>query len=921
MRLEKGSIIGQYQVLDKLGEGGMGEVYRAYDSNLRRDVALKVIRAEYTNNPELLAAFKAEALTASKLNHQNILTIYDFKPIHGLLLMVMEYVDGRTLRQCISEKALDLRDALGIAIQVAEALKEAHEAGVVHRDVKPENIMLRKGHVKILDFGIAKLIPKPQDGDGPPTVLMPRDDAPATVTQREDSIARTKENPGSPSYMSPEQWKGYRVDAKTDIWSLGVVLYEMVTGRRPFMVMGEKTLKNVIIEDDPEPLRYPVPAVSAALQSIIDKALRKDLRERYQSVEEMLRDLQKLKWRIDNPEIVIPVPSPVPPSPAPVGAVEFIKSKKIVLGATILVVLAVAVAAIFWPRPGPASHQGATPQETTNQTWRPKSHLTSTDNVTRAATSPDGNFFVYGTSDAAGNQSLWLGTVNGTERRPIALPAQVQYDALTFSRDGRSIYYVEYGKNSSKGTLYRSSFQGGPRISIMQNVPESFTFTLSPDAARLAFVRYLPAEQKSELVVADASNGREQAVLNTRPEPLRYVGGPPLHFLGGPAWSPDGNVIVWAVRNPETGEMSLVSVRVVDGKEVASTAYKWRFVRQISWLSDSSLLVLSALKEYGPYQIWKISYPGGVSEPIITDLNNYESLSLMSNQAAMIAVQAELITNVYVAEAGAEDKPSKIVPDNGSHNDYWGFAWTGEGKILYETTKGEGREQDLWVMDSNGANPRQLTSGAGANFDPTVTPDGRHVVFASDRAGHINIWRIDADGANPRQLTQGMRDFAPQISPDGKWVAYTSEVGGGLSIWKVSIDGGRPVQLTQKLSRWPAWSPDGGRIACFYEDNDSMKLAVISSEGGQALNLLDLPPTVNKWAEIRWRPGGQALTYIDTRDGVSNIRSKPLNGGPDQPLTRFGQLEILRYEWSPDGRRLVLSRGTRRRNVILMAEE
>jgi Tol biopolymer transport system component len=539
---------------------------------------------------------------------------------------------------------------------------------------------------------------------------------------------------------------------------------------------------------------------------------------------------------------------------------------------------------------------------------RPIKKMTASGNVTRAAISPDGKYFVYGTDDGGGRQSLRFGQVATSVSVPIIDPAETRYENLTFSPDGLYIYFVKYEGNNLIGDLYQIANLGGQPKKIMAGIPRFFTFTLSPDGSQFAFVKTDMEQGQSALVTANTFHSNEE-----RPIAVRQF---PEHFIGVPAWSPDGKVIACAVGSLNNDMVKMVGVRVDSGTEEFNTSPTWKFIEQVSWLSNNSGLILSASKIYGPYQIWLIPYPGGKAEKITNDLNNYDSMSLTADTTALITVQDDLASTIWMTPDVQTFQAKPISSDIGRHNDYWGFSWTPDGRILYESTV-DGN-QDIWIMNSDGSGRKRLTA-EGDNFDPCMTPDGRYIVFTTKRAESYNIWRMNSDGSALQKLTKGLRDFAPYCSPDGQWVVYTAEDEGQFTVWRVRIDGGMPVRLTERPSQWPAVSPDGKQIACFYEDEQtsSLKLAVIPFEGGKPTKTFDISRNVSTWAEIRWTRDGKALMYIDTRGGVSNIWSQPFTGGPPSQLTKFNENRIFRYEWSQDGK-LVLSRGSVTRDVVLI---
>lgn len=570
-------------------------------------------------------------------------------------------------------------------------------------------------------------------------------------------------------------------------------------------------------------------------------------------------------------------------------------------GVVLLAALGVALYLILRPAPPPPQIR----------------KLTKTGNVAQsAAVSPDGKYFVFSAEDAEGRQSLHLGQVDTSATVQIQPPADVRYVGLAFSPDGLHVYFARYEGGSLEGGLYEMASLGGQTRQIKSGLPRFFIYTLSPDGKWVAFVRDLPDKGESELVEGSTSRLNDEHRVAALKMPQR--------FTGVPAWSPDGETLTCAVAGPGDEKVRMARVAGGTGKLEILGGHEWNFVRQVSSLSNDSGLLLLGSKIYGPFQIWRVPY-GGQPERVTNDLSNYDGMSLTADSGSLLTVEDSLTDGVWVVPADAPDRPRQIVQDVGRHNDFWGFSWTPDGRILYVSTK-EGN-QDIWVMNPDGTGERRLTY-EGDNFDPCVTADGRQIVFTSKRGDSYNIWRMSAGGGEPVRLTSGNRDFAPHCSPAGTWVVYTSERDGKWTLWKVDAGGGQPVQLTNSPSQWPAVSPDGRRVACFYVDErNALSLGVVPIEGGppRLINIeggqpksSPMPPSISTWAELRWIRDGQELTYVDTRNGVSNIWSVPAGGGRPRQLTQFDRGRIFRYEWSRDGRTLVLSRGSVARDVVLI---
>jgi Tol biopolymer transport system component/DNA-binding winged helix-turn-helix (wHTH) protein len=534
--------------------------------------------------------------------------------------------------------------------------------------------------------------------------------------------------------------------------------------------------------------------------------------------------------------------------------------------------------------------------------------LTTTRNAVDAAISPDGRYVIY-VVDEARQRSLWLRQVATNSHVQILAPSDVYYLDMFFSRDGDYVYYVQ-ADGSTRPALYQIPVTGGSPRKLLENM--TGPIGLSPDGRRFAAVRH-GEDGSVVLTVADAFDGGNARDLVARKRP---------DSMYRPVWSPDGKVIACIAVTASAGERyaRIIEARVADGAERLISPERWRFAERLEWLSDGSgLLTTVSEYSYGPFQLWHVSYPGGRVQRVTSDLSNYRSMSLTADSKTLVAVRSDIHPYVWVAPEGDAGRARQITSGPGTSNDYWGFSWTPDGRIVYVSTLSG--NQDIWIMNADGSGQKQLTFDRSPDFDPTVSPDGRHVVFASERSGSNKIWRIDIDGGNPTQLTRGAAaDFLPNYSPDGRWVVYTSDDTRERRVWRVPAGGGEQTRLTGRTAVWPAVSPDGRLVACWHlnERTKAIALAVVPVEGGEPVKWFDVSPTANTWAEIRWTPDGRGLTYVDAPSGVGNIWLQPLAGGPPKRLTDFMGDRIFRFDWSRDGKQLVCSRGTVTNDVVLI---
>ena len=936
--LRPGQQFGGYEIVSRIGRGGMGEVYLATERRLGREVALKLLPAAYTRNTDRLRRFEQEARAASALNHPNIITIYGIGERDGAHFIATEFVAGETLRQRLARSRPSTDESLDIAIQIADALQAAHKAGIVHRDIKPENVMLRPdGYVKVLDFGLAKLSDAHAAGSGPEAATR------ALVQTSPGAVM------GTVNYMSPEQARGLPVDERTDIWSLGCVLYECAAGRDPFAGPSPSDTLSNILRQEPPPLARYSGEVPAELERIVDKALRKDAEERYRVVKELASDLKELKKRIEF-EVELERKAPpekrsVEPQAVAVDSRQAATAETTALQTDTAAVARTASGAAYVVgeirrhQQGPllavlmlliaaagvgyglyrfiGQRKSVAPFRTTKIT-----RLTTAGKTIHAAISPDGKYVAH-TESNIGQQSLWLRQTSATNDIPIVTPTAGGFWGITFSRDGNDLYYVH--RENGPSVLYRIPVLGGTPARLLTGVDSAVTF--SPDGKRLAFVRGdYPAKGESALMVANVDGSGEQP-LAARKSPESFY---PLFFTG-PSWSPDGQLIACALANYESGSrVDVVAFRVQDGKAQVLTRQPWPYIGRVEWLPDSSGLLMIAGEHQavitaagGTAQVYHLSYPEGEVRSVTNDLNFYRVLSLTNDGTKLVTVEMNFPASISVIPIHDPKGATQIT--SGKLEGY-GVSFTPEGKIVFSSDAGG--KPDIWIAGADGAKRKQLTSNAGSNLTPTVSRDGRHIAFISDRTGNRNVWRMDIDGGNAVRLTGGLSDELPRFSPDGRWVVYSSLDPGEPGLWKVSVDGGDPVRITDKDAHGPAVSPDGKLIACLSRGNpnsadQTARIALIPFEGGSPVQTFDIQNAVTLASlslQIRWSSDGRALLYTSTINNVSNIWSQPIDGGKPAQVTDFKENLLLAFDLSPDGKRIVCSRGVFSRDAILISD-
>ena len=889
--LAPGYTIGSYEVISFLSRGGMGEVYLAEDKRLGRKVALKLLPATFTSNDDRLRRFEQEARAASALNHPNIITIYEIRQAGSSHIIATEYVEGETLRQRLVRGPLTFSETLNIAIQVADALAAAHKAGIIHRDIKPENIMLRPdGYVKVLDFGLAKLSEQVS-----PAVAA---EAPTIQVRTGSGIVI-----GTAGYMSPEQARGLSVDHRSDIFSLGAVIYEMVTQRKPFAGETPSDTLAAILKTEPPPLPRVVPGVPPELARIVNKSLRKDREERYQVVKDLWLDLKALKQELEFQ------------GSTSMSSIRETRRPKIGAALALLAVLVVVSAASF------GVYKWFHREMPVERFWDVRlTRLTNSGNVIDATISPDGKYIVYVLSDRS-SQSLYIRQVSTANDKLIVPPARVGYFGITFSPDGNEIYY-SLKVNLDEGTLYKIPALGGaPPVKVLEKIDTPISF--SPDGKQFVLVRgNYPALGESSLVIANTDGTGVERILYIKMNPERFA---PIFFTG-PSWSPDGKLIAASVITIG-GRSKVMAFSVADGSQKELTPESWLYSARVQWLPDMSGLLVVAGDNPIEAMIWHIRYPDGHVRRVTNDLNAYRSIVLTQDGTKLATIQSQGLVNLWVVPDGDAKKEVRIPTGNvasffsltGSN-----LSWTPDGRIIYVSNESGGA--DIWITDPDGNNRKQLTANKAVNVSPVVTADGRFIVFVLWREGKKNIWRMNLDGSNPVELTSGPYDSFPSLSPDSRWVVYTALDGARPVLWRVSIDGGTPVKVTDHVATASAVSPDGRYIAFTYpESADPLaspnRIAVIPFDGGSPIKRYEIPLggtvlTVIHW----WSRDSKSIFYTATTNNVTNIWSLPLDGGPPKQVTDFKDMLVTGFAWSHDGKQLACTRGALMRDAILVTD-
>jgi eukaryotic-like serine/threonine-protein kinase len=908
-----GQTVSHYRILERLGGGGMGVVYKAEDARLRRLVALKFLPRELENDLQAFERLRREAQAASALNHPNICTIYDIDEAGGQPFIAMELLEGQTLKHRITlgahQPPLQLDMLIELAIQVSDALDAAHARGVIHRDIKPENIFItRRGQAKVLDFGIAKQLATSRSAQ------LGQGASDGAMQEHRPTLTISGLVLGTVSYMSPEQARGEKLDARTDLFSFGAVLFEMATGRQAFPGETSALVFDAILNREPASVSVLNPRIPQKLEEIIYKALEKDPKLRYQNASDLRTDLMRLKRDTQSGRQVLKaagvamanavtlggsssVSRQVTPAPlaqttdaALIANVLKRHPRGVLLGAA-MTILVMAGFGYSLYRLG--NHRPTTPESSMKIT-----QLVTGANTRAPVISPDGKYVVY-VQKKERAESLWLYQVATGSNVQIVALVDIGRIPPTFSNDGNYIYYVNHEKEYPSGVLSRVASLGGEPRKLFENLDSAVTF--SPDGRQLAFLRSSD-DGESQLTVANEDGSAAKVI---------YAAKAPGRIFNQPAWSPDGRTIAVPRQFSSPQDRRFVAVSVASGEVKPIGSHRWSSIFRSAWLPDSGGLITVARDVNSEQnQLYEISYPGGQVRRITFDLYDYNGMGMTADGNSLVTVKNETHSTLWIGLLSkGQAIEERIRPEVGGTD---GLDWTPDGRIMYPELTAN--VENLVNVDINGGGRKQLTDlrvEGERVTEPSVCGDGRHVVAFSNHGGNSGLFRINADGSRLAQLTSGTSDGAPSCSPDGKWVIFQSKRSGTVTLWKVSIDGGEQTQLTTEETQFPTVSPDGKWIACIYTYG---KLAILPANGGRFAKTFELKETTTN---IKWTPDGQSLTY-SARDLADNLWNQAIGGGSPRRMTNFDTGEIFNFAWSRDGKRLAVVRGSRSQDVVLI---
>jgi Tol biopolymer transport system component/tRNA A-37 threonylcarbamoyl transferase component Bud32 len=870
--------ISHYQILERLGAGGMGTVWVAEDVQLGRRVALKFLSEDLAKHQQALERFKLEARTASSLNHPNICTIYEIGEADGDYFIAMELIEGEPLDRYLAHHRPDLQELLDLAIQIADALDAAHSKGVMHRDIKPGNIIITsRGQAKILDFGLAKLIADRQAIEQPTY-------AGATLVTSAEHLTSPGMAVGTIAFMSPEQARGKELDARSDLFSFGAVLYQMATGKLPFEGATAATIFDGILNQVPPSPMELNPVMPAKLDEVIRTALEKDRDLRYQSAADMRAELKRLKRDTSSGKVAAQASGSavsVPKARSRKGAVAALTAAA--------VVVAVVAAVALWMSSRPRGF---------NLQNMKISQVTTSGNAGAAALSPDGRYIVYVLRDGA-EESLWVQQMATGSNVQLLAPEQVHFVAVTFTPDGNYLMFVRSDKSTQNFRyLYQMPVLGGTPKQLVRDVDSAPAF--SPDRQYIAYIRGVVARPGNDVLIANSDGSNERVLVK------RTGFGPGVPNI---TWSNDGRQLAMASPESRNGVSQwIVETISASTGEVRDLHVFPSPVRAAAWLPDGSGVLIAGLDtESFLGQIFFISYPKGEVSRFTNDLADYENccLEVTRDGHSLVALQDTHLSDLWIAKGDGSDARQIT---NGQNLGF-DLLWVGD-HIAAANLRSQ------WFQTgADGSQINPLFNDHETRFQLKACPDGKRIIYATAHNAIVELWSSDADGNNAARISAKPLFASGLCSPDSKSVFYAAED----AIWRSPITSGAAEKTDLPLAEF-GFSRDGKLL--FYSSQSiegalHAKFVVTpANDSKTVLHELDIPYGMQA---PRFTADGQAISFLLNRNRATNIWELPLSGGPPVELTKFTSGDMFAFSWSRDGKQLAFSRGQIKTDVIMMS--